>query len=111
MPAEDTGARASLRNLLDDIGRQTVAVGHMRVLAAATIAIDERVELLEAKVDRRFDEVDKRFVEVDKRFVEVDRRFDALDIKIGLVADDTRKTAAQVERLVGYIIRDELKEA
>jgi len=85
-----------LRNLLDDLDRNSTFVGHMRQLADATIEIDKRVEALEAKADGRFDAIDRRFDEVDKR--------------IDLVHADVRKTAAHVERLVGYIERVELKK-
>ena len=96
-----------MRNLLDDLDRNSTFVGHMRQLADATIEIDKRVEALEAKADGRFDAIDRRFDEVDKKIDAVEQRLEA---RIDLVHDDVRKTAAHVERLVGYIERVELKK-
>jgi hypothetical protein len=50
---------------------------------------DERLDLLNERVeerfdemDRRFDEIDRRFVEVDRRFVEIDRRFEHVEVRL-----------------------------
>lgn len=86
-------------------------------------SVDRRFEA----VDQRFDAVDQRFNAVDRRFEAVDKRFDAVeervdslemttkagfdrvDKRLGLLEDSSRKTLAQLERVSGYIIRDELK--
>jgi chromosome segregation ATPase len=47
---------------------------------------DERLDDLNTKVDRGFENVDKRFEEVDKRFDKVDQRFDKLEDKIDALA-------------------------
>lgn len=99
--------------------------------------VEQRFDVVESRfeaVDRRFDAVDQRFEAVDKRFEAVDKRFDAVeervdslemttragfdriderfdtvDKRLGLLEDSSRQTLAQLERLSGYIIRDELK--
>ena len=40
---------------------------------------DERLDDLNLRVDRGFEQVDKRFEQVDKRFEQVDRRFEQVD--------------------------------
>jgi archaellum component FlaC len=50
----------------------------MQVMARETWT-DERLDDLNAKVDRGFEQVDKRFEQVDKRFEQVDKRFEQVD--------------------------------
>ncbi len=46
---------------------------------------DERLDDLNARVDRGFEQVDKRFEQVDKRFEQVDRRFERMEGKFDRV--------------------------
>jgi tetrahydromethanopterin S-methyltransferase subunit G len=127
MSQEGADGREQLRRQLDDLeqAQRFSVVGSLAVLTQATIRIDDRLDGLENKVDRGFAAVDQRFDAVDRRFEAVDRRFDAVDMRLdamdkrfdgmetqfGLLADDVRKIGASVERLTGYITRDELKRA
>lgn len=94
-------------------------VGNVETVAREVSNLAGRMEQRFEQVDRRFDEVDKRFEQVDRRFAEVDKRFDRLERRMdsfeanvktefGLVHDSLRKMDARIERLVGYIVRDEL---
>jgi tetrahydromethanopterin S-methyltransferase subunit G len=63
-------------------GRQLIqdfVIPEIRSLDARLIAIEKRVELLDASIDKRFDAVDKR---LDSFKTEVEKRFDTLDSKI-----------------------------
>jgi Mg2+ and Co2+ transporter CorA len=44
--------------------------------------LNERVEERFDQVDRRFDEIDRRFVEIDRHFVEVNRRFEHVEVRL-----------------------------
>jgi hypothetical protein len=43
---------------------------------------DERLDLLNERVEERFDQVDRRFDEMDRRFVEMDRRFGHVEARL-----------------------------
>ncbi len=45
--------------------------------------LNERVEEGFQRVDGRFDQVDRRFVEFDRRFVEFDRRLEHVEARLG----------------------------
>ena len=70
-------------------GRQLIqdfVTPEIRSLDARLTAVEERLGLLDARVEKRFDSVDKRFDSVDKRFdsaeSSVGKRFDSLENKM-----------------------------
>jgi DNA anti-recombination protein RmuC len=84
--------------------------------------IARSVHLLTGLVEQRFEQADQRFREVDQRFREVDQRFDRVDQRLdtfeantraqfGIVTDGINRLDARMERLVGYIERDQLGES
>ena len=46
---------------------------------------DERLDDLNARVDRGFEQVDKRFEQVDRRFERMEQKFDRVDERFQLV--------------------------
>jgi archaellum component FlaC len=67
---------------------------------------DERLDDLNGKVDRGFEQVDKRFEQVDRRFEQVDRRFeqvdqrfDEVDRRIGGVEAELRELRGEVREI------------
>jgi archaellum component FlaC len=53
--------------------------------------IDKRFEAVDRRfeqVDKRFEQVDRRFEQVDKRFEQVDKRFDEIDRRFEKVNDE-----------------------
>jgi hypothetical protein len=67
------------------------------------VRIDERFD----RIDERFDQIDDRFDRMESRFENMESRFDNMETRFGMVEDDLRRLTASVERLTGYIIRDE----
>ena len=61
---------------------------------------DERLDDLNAKVDRGFEQVDKRFEQVDKRFEQVDKRFEQVDKRFERL--EANLEALRVETKAGF---------
>jgi septal ring factor EnvC (AmiA/AmiB activator) len=125
MPKTEAEIRASLDAVIEDVERNQRVygwfAGNVGQLALATRDLVTRMEVRFDQVDQRFEQVDQRFEQVDQRFEQVDQRFDKLERRIdrfeentatqfGLVNDSLRKLDARMERLVGYIVRDEQPE-
>lgn len=52
---------------------------------------DERLDDLNAKVDRGFAQVDERFAQVDKRFEQVDQRFEHVEKEFKAVRSEMKE--------------------
>jgi len=61
---------------------------------------DERLDDLNAKVDRGFEQVDQRFEQVDKRFEQIDKRFEQVDRRFERVEDEFK--AVRLEMKEGF---------
>ena len=57
-----------------------------RVMSKYTEHLDQKINLLQADIDKRFDQVDRRFEQVDKRFAQIDIRYNWI---IGLIITAT----------------------
>jgi chaperonin cofactor prefoldin len=125
MPKTEADIRASLDAVIEDIEKSQRVygwfAGNVGDLARATRSLASTLERRCDHVDLRLDRLDQRFEQVDQRFEQVDQRFDGLDQRLdtferntetqfGLVHDGLRKLDARMERLVGYVVRDELAE-
>lgn len=66
---------------------------------------DERLDDLNTKVDRGFEQVDKRFEQVDKRFEQVDRRFEKVDERFERVDERFEQVGEEFKA-----VRSEMKE-
>lgn len=102
MPMAEADIRASLDAVIDDVDSNERIYGHLGEVARATRDLVDTVE-------HRFEQVEHRFEQVDQRFEQVDQRFDRVETQLGLIGDEVRVTGARVEKLVRYIVRDELK--
>lgn len=114
MPEEaPDNVAASLTRVLKDLDQTKEIFGllyvPLRDVASATLDLNKKVDKGFEQVDRRFDQVDRRFEQVDGHFEQVDRKLHLIDATVGLVRDDVRAVKAQIERLAGHIITDELK--
>jgi DNA repair exonuclease SbcCD ATPase subunit len=61
--------------------------------------VEGRFELIEEKLDQRFNQIDERFNQVDERFEEVDRRFEQIDVRLGGVEMRLVKVEVRLEGL------------
>jgi len=61
---------------------------------------DERLDDLNGKVDRGFDQVDQRFERVDQRFDQVERRFEQVDQRFNQL--DQRLDGLQQTLILGF---------
>jgi hypothetical protein len=74
--------RHRLHTKLDEVlGEEDAAVliSHLPPSGWSDVARTRDLDLLEARIDQRFDAIDKRFEATDKRFDAIDKRFDAFD--------------------------------
>jgi septal ring factor EnvC (AmiA/AmiB activator) len=118
MPKTEAEIRASLDAVIEDVERNQRVygwfAGNVGQLALATRDLVTRMEVRFDQVDQRFEQVDQRFEQVDQRFDKLERRIDRFEentaTQFGLVNDSLRKLDARMERLVGYIVRDEQPE-
>lgn len=109
--------RSSLEPVIQDLAGRRRAhdtlEGSLETVAREVSNLAGRMEQRFAQVDRRFDEVDRRFAGVDERFDRLEARMDSFEANVktefGLVHDSIRKMDARIERLVGYIVQDELR--
>jgi hypothetical protein len=113
--ADPEPRRAELLQLRDELeqSRRYTYTGHIGALTDAVLEIQDQgretsrrlahfgSELGEVKADLGCVKADLGSVKTDLRRV---------DRQLGLVMDEVRTTGARVERLVGYIIRDERGE-
>lgn len=79
----------------------------MVTLARATRDLTGVVDEGFVRIDERFDRIDDRFDRIDERFDRMESRFENMETRFGMVEDDLRRLTASVERLTGYIIREE----
>lgn len=117
MPKAEADIRASLDAVIDDVEKNQRVYGWF---AGNVGDVARATRNLVDTVSHRFDQVDQRFDQVDRRFEQVDQRFDQLESRLntfqsttekhfGILTDGINKLDARMERLVPYIIRDELK--
>ena len=66
---------------------------------------DDRLDDLNAKVDRGFEQVDRRFEEVDRRFEQIDKRFEQVDNRFEQVDKRFEKVEDEFKA-----VRREMKE-
>ncbi|MGA2851532.1 MAG: hypothetical protein ABSE46_21220 [Terracidiphilus sp.] len=77
-------------------GRQLIqdfVTPEIRSLDARLTAVEKRVELLDAKVEKRFDAVDKRFDALESS---IGKRFDAFGKKFDVLENKMERNQAQV---------------
>jgi septation ring formation regulator EzrA len=58
---------------------------------------DERLDDLNTRIEKRFDEVDRRFDQVDRRFEQVDRRFEQVDRRFEKVEAEIRELRTEMK--------------
>ena len=68
-------------------------------------AFGEALQMLDQKVDRRFDAVDQRFDGVDRRFSAADQRFDGIDQRFDGIDNELSVIKTELA-----LIRHELKQ-
>jgi septal ring factor EnvC (AmiA/AmiB activator) len=127
--ADPEPRRAELLQLRDELeqSRRYTYTGHIGALTDAVLEIQDQgretsrrlahfgSELGEVKADLRTVKVELGEVKADLGCVKADLGSVKTDLRrvdrqLGLVMDEVRTTGARVERLVGYIIRDERGE-
>jgi methyl-accepting chemotaxis protein len=122
VPRTEAEVRASLDAVIEDVEKNqriygwfSKNIGDMARASRDMVDVFERrfeqVDQRFEQVDQRFEQVDQRFEQVDQRLEQIDRRFDNVDTEIGLLQDSVRTMDARIEKLVAYIIRDEVGEA
>lgn len=99
MPKAEADIRTSLDAMIDDVDTNHQIYGHVGELARATRDLVDTVE-------HRFDQVDQRFERLESR---LDTFQSTTERHFGILTDGINKLDARMERLVPYIIRDELK--
>jgi archaellum component FlaC len=108
VPRTEAEVRASLDAVIEDVEKNQRIYGWFsKNIGDMARASRDMIDVFE----QRFEQVDQRFEQVDKRLEQIDRRFDNVDTEIGLLQDSVRTMDARIEKLVAYIIRDEVGEA
>lgn len=89
---------------------QLVVLRSANMEAVREIWSDDRLDILDRKVDegfshvdRRFEEVDRRFAQVDQRFEEAGRRFEQVDQRFGEMDRRFGEVAERVGRVEGEL--------
>lgn len=65
---------------------------------------DERLDLLNERVEERFDWVDRRFDEMDRRFIEIDRRFEHVEARLEKLETPYEAMAVRLDSIQRAIV-------